>query len=106
MLFRSVVYRRPVGDGRLALTGRAGGGITLPHVEGTILGVSTESYQYGGLAWHGGAGVEIRLAAGLMALADARVTGTSETVDVASSTVKGTFVTSHVDFGIGWRFGR
>jgi hypothetical protein len=102
----SAVYRRPIAKGRATLLARGGGGFTLPHVEGTILGTHTESYQYGGLAWHGGVGTEIRIAGGLLALVDARLTRTAEELDVAGATVKGTFVTSHVDFGIGWRFGR
>jgi hypothetical protein len=100
----SLVYRHPVGGGRLALTVRGGGGVTLPHVEGTLLGTHTESYQYGGVAVHAGAGIEFRLLDGLTALAGVRGTRTAEELDIAGATVKGTFVTSHVDFGIGWRF--
>jgi hypothetical protein len=99
----SLVYRHPVTD-RVLLSARGGGGFTLPHVEGTLLGTHTEAYQYGGLAVHGGAGVEVRIAGGLTALADLRITRTAEELEVAGATVSGTFVTSHVDFGIGWRF--
>jgi hypothetical protein len=100
----SVVYRHPVGNGRVAVTARGGGGFTLPHVEGTLLGSHTESYQYGGLALHGGAGLEVRLAGGLTALAEVRMTRTGEELDVAGAKIDGTFVTSHVAFGVGWRF--
>lgn len=99
-------YRQPLTGGRVALVARGGGGFTTPHVEGTFLGTHTESYQYGGLAWHGGGGLEIQIARGLTALADVRVTSTAETLDVAGLTVDGTFVTSHLSFGVGWRFGR
>jgi hypothetical protein len=102
----SAVYRYPVARQRVTLLARAGGGFTLPHVEGTFFGSETESYQYGGLAWHGGAGLEVRLPVGLVLLADARITRTAEELDVAGATIDGTFVTSHVDFGIGWRLGR
>ena len=100
----SVVYRHPIGGGRVALTARGGGGFTLPHVEGTLLGSHTEAYQYGGLALHAGAGLEVRLAGGLTALADIRITRTGEELDVAGAKIEGVFVTSHVDFCVGWRF--
>jgi hypothetical protein len=102
----SLVYRHPVGDGRMALSARGGGGFTLPHVEGTFEGNHTESYQYGGLAWHAGVGLEVRIWRGLSAIADGRLTRTSEELTVAGASVDGTFQTTHVDFGVGWRFGR
>ncbi len=53
----NIVWRHPVAAGRLVLAARGGAGFTIPHVEGTYRGTHTESYQYGGLAWHAGAGV-------------------------------------------------
>jgi hypothetical protein len=102
----SAVYRYPLANGRLRLVARAGGGFTLPHVEGTFNGSHTESYQYGGLAWQAGAGVELSFWRGLSAMAGGRFTRTAETLDVGGVQVDGTFNTAHVDFGIGWRFGR
>jgi opacity protein-like surface antigen len=102
----SAVYRHPLAGGRVRLLARAGGGFTLPHVEGTFEGNHTESYQYGGLAWQAGAGVEVALWRGVSALAGGRFTRTAEELEVGSVLVDGTFNTAHVDFGIGWRFGR
>ena len=50
------------------------------------------------------AGVEMRIAGGLTAVAGIRLTRTGEQLDVAGAKIEGTFVTSHVDFGVGWRF--
>jgi hypothetical protein len=102
----SAVYRYPIARGRVRLVARAGGGFTLPHVEGTFRGEHTESYQYGGLAWQAGAGVEVVVWKGLAAVAGGRLTRTSEELNVAGATIAGSFQTAHVDVGLGWRFGR
>ena len=102
----SAIYRYPLRGGRLRLVARAGGGVTVPHVEGTFQGLHTESYQYGGVAWQAGGGVEMTIWRGLTAVGGGRFTRAAEEVEVGGVLVDGTFTTAHVDVGVAWRFGR
>ena len=48
-------------------------GISTPHVESTFRNVHQEQYQYGGIAWQAGAGLEYHLWQFVYAIADARL---------------------------------
>ena len=95
---------RPFCAGRCIGVGRVGAGISLPHVEATYLGTHAESYQYGGPAVQAGVGLEVAVHKGLLVFADGRVTHTRVNDDVPGATVSGSFTSSHLDLGIGWRF--
>ena len=94
----------PLCGGRCIFVGRAGAGVTIPHVEATYQGGTVSSYQYGGLAVQGGAGIEVTLPAGLTAIADGRVTYTRATDDLNNGELYAPFTSWHVDAGLGWKF--
>lgn len=110
----NVVFRRPLrqrGPGhRLMLLGRAGGGATIPHVETVFEGVRKNGYQYGGLAWQVGGGLEYRIVAGLQAVADLRLTTAHERVLIGPNGsdgphLSGPFVSGHVNVGLAYSLG-
>ena len=106
-LLGNVAYRwAPVCGGRCIFGVRAGAGGTRPHVESTVsLGhgdVHQEQYQYGGIAWQLGTGIEVKVGWRLHVLADARITRVTEKhLRAAGAEIAGTFFTRHVDFGLG-----
>ena len=108
LLLANLAYRTAPGcSARCTLVVRGGGGISTPHVESTFRDQHQEQYQYGGVAWQLGAGVEYRLWRSIHALADVRVTRVSEThLHGASADISGAFVTRHVDFGLAVRIGK
>jgi opacity protein-like surface antigen len=106
----NVVVRRPIALGgsgdRIALMAYGGLGAAVPHVETTFAGEETFEYQVTGLGWQAGGGAEWRIASGLSAIADLRVTGGRQRLDMKTGTLVGAFTSTQVDFGIGWHFGR
>ena len=101
-----MAYRLPPScGGSCTIALRVGAGISVPHVETTFRGVHQEQYQYGGVAYQAGLGVEQRLWKGLYGLLDAKWSRVSEgDLRGAGVSIDGTFTTVHVDFGLGWRF--
>jgi hypothetical protein len=109
LVFANAVVRKqaPGASGkRLTLTARGGLGPTLPHVEATFGGVTRDEYQRGGLAGHVSGGLEWRVAGDLSAVIDLRFSQARERIDLGAGTLRGTFASRHLDFGIGWKFGR
>jgi hypothetical protein len=106
----NVVVRRPLAVGastdRLAVMAYGGLGAAVPHVETTFAGEEVYEYQVTGLGWQAGGGAEWRVAGGLSAIADLRVTGGRQRLDMKTGTLGGAFTSTQVDFGIGWHFGR
>jgi lipid A oxidase len=103
-LLGNAVYRFTPGCGGCAFSVRGGLGISTPHVETTIRNVRVEHYQYGGVAWQLGAGVEYRVWQFVYGVGDARITRVSEQhLRGNAAEVAGSFFTSHVDFGIALR---
>lgn len=106
----NVAVRQPLArsgtPSRVLLVGRAGGGITLPHVQALFEGVRTGTYQFGGPAWQVAGGAEIQIVSGLFGLVDLRLTGAHEDLDIGPAKLSGVFISRHFDFGLGWRFGR
>ena len=101
----NLAYRQPLGsdEGRVAVTARAGAGPTVPHGESTIHGESLDQYELGALGWQVAAGVDVRLAKGLRALAEYKFTRTRQTVSVAGGTAGTLLCTHHVVFGLGYQ---
>jgi len=84
---------------------RGGAGISTPHVESTFRNVHQEQYQYGGVAWQVGAGLEYRVWQFAWAVADAKLTRVNEThLRGADVEIAGPFFVRHVDFGVAFRF--
>ena len=108
LAFGNLAWRSaPSCGGRCRLVTRGGLGISLPHMESTYRGVHREQYQYGGIAWQVGTGIEWQVAGGLTATADARYSRVTEHhLHAAGADVSGTFSTLHATAGVGWRFGR
>lgn len=85
---------------RLMLVGRIGAGPTAPHVEATFRGANEDRYQLGGAAVGGGVGAQMRLSARLDAVADFKVTRTTQRVDVGPARLTGSFSTRHAIVGL------
>ena len=101
----NATYQRRAGcAGRCVVVGRAGAGITIPHVEATYLGASVSAYQFGGPAFQVGAGLEVTVHGSLTAIADGRLTYARITGDLRGATLSSAFRTWHFTFGAGWRF--
>jgi opacity protein-like surface antigen len=105
LIFLNAAYRLPPACGGRCVVGvRAGSGLAVPHVESTFRGAHREQYQFGGMAWQVGAGVEVRLWGPLYGLAEARLTRVQEEhLRAAGAELSGAFSTRHVTFGVGWR---
>jgi hypothetical protein len=110
LLFGNVVLHQPLGgtgplrERRLVLAVRAGAGPTLPHPESTIDGRTHEQYEWGRVAGQIAAGVAFRVAPHLAALAEYKVTATSQRVSVPDGRASASFATQHAVAGIAWRF--
>jgi len=104
-LLGNLVYRfTPACGGACAFNVRGGAGISTPHVESTFRNEHQEQYQYGGIAWQAGAGLEYHLWQFVYGVADARITRVSEHhLRGAGVEIAGPFFTRHVDFGIALR---
>lgn len=108
LLTGNLVFRKALtGDtpARFIFEARAGAGVTIPHAENEILGVSNaEHYQIGSPVIQFGAGLEIRIYSRLYALAEAKYTRTDETVNIAHGTASSLLSTTHAIAGLGWHF--
>jgi opacity protein-like surface antigen len=110
----NIAFRRPLAltgpAHRLLLIARAGGGVTIPHVETVFEGVRKNGYQYGGPAWQVGGGLEYRIVAGLLAVADLRFTTAYERVLIGPNGsegphLSGPFKTGHFNVGLAYSLG-
>jgi len=104
-LLGNAVYRfTPVCGGGCAFNVRGGLGISTPHVESTFRNVHREQYQYGGVAWQLGTGLEYHLWQFIYGIGDARITRVSEKhLRGNGADIAGSFFTSHLDFGVALR---
>ena len=104
-LFGNLAYRFAPGCAtRCTAVVRGGLGISTPHVESTFRNVHQEQYQYGGVAWQAGAGLEYRLWRFAYAVVDARITRVTEKhLRGAGAEIAGSFFTRHADFGVALR---
>lgn len=105
----NVTNRRPFGrtaygEAPYAFITRAGAGITLPHAETTIFGVSQEQYEYAGLGAHLAAGFDIRLKGRLSLVTEYKLTYARPTITTAhNGTGRMTALSHHA--AIGFAFG-
>jgi hypothetical protein len=104
LVLANFVARKSFGQ-RFILSGKVGGGITVPHPENEVLGVSNDQhYQLGQPAVQCGAGFEIRLWRGLYADTELRYTRVRERVDIAEGTGESLLDTIHSTAGFAWHF--
>lgn len=90
---------------RCVLAARIGAGITIPHAENQVFGISNaEHYQVGSPVIQAGAGVELRLWRGLYGIAEGKYTRTNEDVDIAQGTARSLLSTTHLIAGLSWHF--
>jgi len=109
LLFGNLVLRQPLGaaapvqNRRAVLAVRVGAGPTIQHAESTIGGRTQEQYEWGRVAGQVAAGIEYRVAPRLAAIAEYKVTATSQRVAVPDGWASARFTTQHVVAGIAWR---
>lgn len=104
LVARHALTGRAGSEGRLAVVGRMGLGPTIPHAESRIGGVAREGYEIGALGLHLAGGLEARLARGLAAMAEYKLTHTDQSVAVSQGQAQGRFTSHHGIFGFGWHF--
>lgn len=91
--------------GRFIVAGRIGGGITIPHAENEVLGVSNrEHYQVGSPAIQVAGSFEIRLWRRLYGETEVKYTRVRERVDIAQGTAESLLNTVHSVAGLAWHF--
>lgn len=103
LVWRIELDRGP-GEPRAALAIRGGFGVTVPHGESTIRGVSQEQYELGRYGSQAGVGLEIRLMKGLHAIGEYKLTRTNQQVSVSGGEAQTLLRTNHLVFGAGYRF--
>ena len=96
----------PIGpwksDPIVVIVGRVGAGPAVPHVEATVDGVNEDGYQFGGAAFGATVGAQIRLFPHVAAVAEFKMTRTTQHVDVGRARLEGTFITRHAIAGLAW----
>lgn len=105
-LIGNLVVRHPVGSGRAAFIGRVGAGSTVPHTETTVLGVSVDKYESGGLGFHTAAGLDVRLNGRLSFVTEYKFTHASPEISVAGGTGHTSASSHHVAFGLAFGMSR
>jgi Outer membrane protein beta-barrel domain len=102
----NVAWRRPLGADadrpRGWITARAGAGLTVPHGESMVGGIVQQQYERGGAGVQLAAGGEVRVASGLTAFGEYKLTHASPTVSVAGGTIEGGFLSHQLAFGLAW----
>lgn len=99
--------RSAYGEAPYALVTRAGAGVTLPHAETTIFGVSQEQYEYAGLGAHLAAGFDVRLAGRLSLVTEYKLTYARPTITTAHrGTGRTTTLSHHAAVGLAFGLSR
>lgn len=96
--------RSAYGGAPYALITRAGAGITLPHAETTIFGLSQEQYEYAGPGLHAAVGLDVRLRGRLSLITEYKVTYARPTITTANNGTGRTTTLSH-HAAVGFAFG-
>lgn len=102
----NLVVRQPLASGRAALILRGGAGLTIPHTETTVLGVSVDKYESGGPGIHGAAGLDVRLSGRLSFLAEYKFTRAQPEISVSGGRGRTTSTTHHVAAGLAFGLSR
>jgi hypothetical protein len=93
--------RSAYGDAPFALISRLGVGVTVPHGETTILNVSKEQYEYGGVGAHAAMGLTAKLKGRLALVGEYKLTYAKPRITTAhNGTGRTTALTHHIAFGI------
>jgi hypothetical protein len=101
LLANAVVRRSLVSSHRASATARFGAGVTIPHAESDIGGVTQEQYEWGSLALQAAIGTEVRLARRARVLAEYKLTTAAPTVSVAGGTIQARYLSQHLAAGLG-----
>lgn len=86
------------------LAGRGGAGVSIPHVEVTFAGQSTDRYQLGGWALAGSIGAEVRISTHVSGVFEAAWTRTALDLDIGRADLEANLTTRHIIGGVMWRF--
>ncbi|MEO7189681.1 MAG: hypothetical protein ABI051_01345 [Vicinamibacterales bacterium] len=105
-LLLNAVARRPIGDTRVALIGRAGAGPTYPHAESRIGEVPREQYEYAGVGVHVAAGTDIRLRRALSASIEYKCTAARPRISVVEGRGRMHAVTHQIAIGLAFGLSR
>jgi hypothetical protein len=96
-------FHQRIPHPRFILSGRMGAGITIPHAEDEILGITNaEHYQMGSPVIQVGADFEIRLWHTLYFDTGVKYTRTRENVNLAQGTAESPLDSTHVTGGFTW----
>jgi hypothetical protein len=102
MLLANAVLRRPIDPSRrVYVTARLGAGVTVPHAESEIDGITQQQYEWGSLALQGAIGTELRVTGAVRLLAEYKLTTAAPTVSVAGGTIRGRYLSQHLAAGLG-----
>ena len=98
----NILGRLPIGaeNGPLTLIVRGGAGPTFPHAESRVAGESVNQYEWAGLGVHGAAGLNIRIAGPVSALAEYKLTYAKPEITIGGGTGQMTAVTHQFAFGL------
>jgi hypothetical protein len=100
LVLANAVVRRPLPSShRASMTARVGAGVSVPHAESEVGGVTQE--QYGSLALQAAFGTEVRIAGRARLLAEYKLTTAAPTVSVAGGTIQGRYLSQHLAAGLG-----
>ncbi len=111
-LVANVVTRIPFGRSAsgtapFAVITRAGAGVTLPHAETTIRGVSREQYEYAGPGVHAAIGLDTRLRGRLSLVSEYKVTYARPRITTAhNGTGQTTSLSHHLAVGLAFGLSR
>jgi hypothetical protein len=102
----NVMGRLPLGaeNGPLTLIVRGGAGPTFPHAESRVAGESVNQYEWAGLGVHAAAGLNIRIAGPVSALAEYKITFARPEITVGTGGTGRMTATTH-QFAFGLTFG-
>jgi hypothetical protein len=102
VLLANAVLRRPLPSShRVSATLRLGAGVTVPHPESDIGGLTQEQYELGSLALQAAIGTELRVARRAHVLAEYKLTTAAPAVSVAGGTIEARYLSQHLAAGLG-----
>lgn len=89
---------------RTVVATRVGIGATLSHVEASVLGMTTQSYQIAGVALQAAGGLEFRIRRGWHAIGEYKYTYARQHLSVGPAQVELSPITDHVVAGFAYHF--